>query len=206
MKISIPIFLIGSLFLSLAFGCKVNKPVVSVLQLSEKHTILFLDSISASKAIIEDDAEDFFGKIRPLDMAIQMQQRLPEKPDREKLLAEYRLFLQRDVESFTEAEETLLRAAMEQAYQDCQKVNPRLFPDTIRLIKAKGRHYGPSVYYTRENCIVIPENELTEGREGPVARVLIHEVFHILSRYNAPLRQALYQMIGFRPPASPAMM
>ena len=59
-------------------------------------------------------------------------------------------------------------------------VSPDIFPKEIKLIKTKANHYGQSVYYTRENCIVIPYNELDQRNEQAFLNVMIHELFPYL--------------------------
>lgn len=191
------------LFLPLALLSCRQAPSQSVLQLDAEHQVVFLDSLQAARAIVEDEAEGFFEKISPLDMAIQMGSSLPDTFSRKELLADYRGFLQRDVESFSEEEEELLREALRRAFFLTEKLLPGLFPDSIGIIKTKGLHYGPSVYYTRENLIIIPENELWEGNLGGLVQVMLHEVFHIYSRYHPEEQEALYRLIGFEPVSKP---
>lgn len=195
------------LLLSLALLSCRQAPSQSILQLDARHQAVFLDSLQAARAIVQDEAEGFFEKITPLDMAIQMGRPLPDTFSREELLEDYRDFLRRDVESFSEEEEELLRKAFRKAFFLTEKLQPGLFPDTVGLIKTKGLHYGPSVYYTREDYIIIPENELREGNLGGLVQVMLHEVFHIYSRYNPEEQEALYRLIGFEeitePPVFP---
>lgn len=184
------------------FSCR-PAPSQSTLQLSAGHQVVFLDSLLAARAIVEDKAEGFFDKITPLDMAIQMGRPLPDAFRREEWLADYRAFLRRDVESFSEEDQKLLREAFRKAFELTEKLRPGLFPSGIRLIKTKGLHYGPSVYYTREDCIIIPENELTGGNLSGLTEVMLHEVFHIYSRYHPKEKEALYRLIGFEPITQP---
>jgi hypothetical protein len=67
----------------------------------------------------------------------------------------------------------------------------------MKLIKVKTGHYGKDVYYTRGNNILIPDNIFPLDETEHQLPVMIHEVFHILSRYNPELRKDLYGLIGF---------
>ena len=194
-----PSLLFYIFFFPLAFLSCRQAPSQSVLQLSAGHQVVFLDSLQAARAIVKDEAEGFFEKISPLDMAIQMGRPLPDTFRREELLKDYRGFLQQDVESFSEEGQKLLREAFRNAFALTEKLRPGLFPANIRLIQTKGLHYGPSVYYTREDCIIIPENELREGNRSGLLQVMLHEVFHIYSRFHPEEREALYRLIGFEP-------
>ncbi len=71
------------------------------------------------------------------------------------------------------------------------------FPKTVLLVKTTGKEEGGAAY-CRGNAIVLPQNLLNPvGRR--MERLLIHELFHILSVHNEKLRNELYQIIGFRP-------
>ena len=64
-------------------------------------------------------------------------------------------------------------------------------PDTIELIKSTCMEEGGAIGYTRKNFIVLAENFLYED-------VLVHELYHIFSRYNHEKREALYNILGFK--------
>ena len=186
------------LFISLTiFACK-PKQQIEKLTLSDQNEIVFLDSIAASKAIIIDESDGFFDKIMPLEMSIQMKKEQVSE-DRMEVLQEYKDFLQADVENFTKVESDFVNGIMKEAFQLCNSINLDIFPKKMRLIKTKGKHYGNSVYYTREDMIVIPENELQAGNKVGFLRVMLHEIFHIYSRYNPEKRHELYALVGFKP-------
>jgi hypothetical protein len=164
----------------------------------EGKEVFFLDSLEAAARVGRDEAEGFFDKINGLDRAIQMQsETIPS-------LEEYREFLRRDALSFSQREKDALLRELQTVYALCEKTNPNLLPDTLCLIKTRGDYYGPSVFYTRENCIVIPEDALAST--NGLQEVLLHELFHIVSRYNPDLRQTLYALIGFEPLRSPVAL
>ncbi len=74
---------------------------------------------------------------------------------------------------------------------------PLPWPETIYLIKTTGKEEGNAAY-TRANAIVLPERRLSPTRNPGLDRILAHELFHILSRQNPALKEALYEVIGFR--------
>jgi len=161
--------------------------------------ILHLDSIQAAEVIVEDTMEHFFDQISELDMAIQLKLEKGEGLPRKVLLEQYRSFLKTDVGHFSDEESQMLNDIFAKAFALCQKLSPDLLPDTLRLLKTKGRHYGPSVFYTRQQCIIIPENDLLEPDSEKLLQVMLHELFHIYSRYHPEQRTQLYQLIGFSP-------
>jgi len=182
-----------------AFGaCKQPIPsTTTTFQLSEARQIVFLDSLEATTAITTDESEHFFEHITPLDMSIQMQQSYPAGTERATILADYRQFLKEDVTDFSQEDVEFIQDIFQEAVQKTNQLSSSIFPDEICLIKTNGRHYGPSVYYTRDRCIVIPANVLAAPEESAFLETMLHEVFHIFSRYHPEQREALYQLIGF---------
>jgi hypothetical protein len=63
------------------------------------------------------------------------------------------------------------------------------FPDEIKLVKSTLKEEGGVISYTRTNYIVM-KGDVTEN-------FIIHELFHILTRYNPEKRDELYKTINF---------
>lgn len=162
-------------------------------------TVVLLDSLSATSALIQDKREFFFEQVGAADMALQMGI-YPSGLSRATLLPLYRRFLQSETLPFSAAESDFILKCMHEALQLAAPfLQHAALPDSIALIKTRGRQYGPGVYYTRENRIVIPADALRDADWYLVREVLLHELFHLLSRYNPPLRERLYRSIGFHP-------
>ena len=159
-----------------------------------QRTIL-LDSVAASEAIIIDRTDGFFDNIAIGDMSLQMRREPLES--RALQLAAYRDFLQKDVADFTPDEALFVTKVFKDAYERVRAFDPAFYPDQIRLVKTKGKHYGPSVYYTREDLIVIPTNELQKQDREPFTTTMLHEIFHVWSRYHPEKRKELYALFGF---------
>jgi len=71
------------------------------------------------------------------------------------------------------------------------------YPDTIFFIKTTGEEEGNAAGYTRSKCIILSENTLLlEFQE--LKNLVIHELFHILSRYNLRFRKIMYEIIDFK--------
>lgn len=161
--------------------------------------VTFLNLAQARQAIVQDKVEHYFDKVTPTDIEIQSKTVLPDSATRAGYLAAYKTFLQDDVQSFTTEDKDFLSSLLREIGRILHKIDPSLLDQDINLIKVSGRHYGPSVFYTREQNIIIPAYELAK-RQGEVMRsILIHEIFHIYSRYHPEKRAALYAMIGFEP-------
>ena len=163
-----------------------------------KHLII-LDSAAASIHIIQDHKEGFFEKINRLEMEIQMKAKFPDNFTRAHQLTAYRKMLQEDLLSFSKSETELLQGIFQEAAGLCENFTEDLFPDSLFLIKTRSNYYGKGTYYTRENSIVIPANEIENPNQRALFQVMMHELFHVFSRYNPDYRKALYELIGFKP-------
>lgn len=64
-------------------------------------------------------------------------------------------------------------------------------PDEVLLVKTTDQ-----VPYTRHNVIVLPARSAANAGDGFV-KLLLHELFHVLSRHNRGLREKLYPIAGF---------
>jgi hypothetical protein len=158
-----------------------------------------LSKSEASKWVIIDEKETFFDKVANLEMSIQMQENR-EEDSREVVLEDYKKMLQNDLQEFNSEEKEATKKMFDRALELCYMIDPNLKLPEIFLIKTAGKYYGSSVYYTRDNSIIIPTAMLptdTEADNEAFLSTMIHEIFHIYSRYNKDKRDALYQRIGF---------
>jgi len=161
--------------------------------------LILLDSASASVAIVTDEKDHFFQRVTNTEMAIQMKENR-DCPDKKTCVDGYKDFLRADVVAFTEADKANIKTVFGEIAEMINKVNVDLMKDLdVVLIKTKAKHYGESVYYTRENKIIIPYDVLSNFKKDQFKQTMLHELFHILSRYNEVTRDALYKMIGFIP-------
>lgn len=69
-------------------------------------------------------------------------------------------------------------------------------PEEILLVRSGLREEGGAVGYTRENYIVL-RPDLVQGERAQLRKVLLHEIFHVLTRKDAAFRRAIYEAIGF---------
>lgn len=158
--------------------------------------VTFRDSAQASKWIIRDDIDSFFNVVSKTDMAIQMKMSRIDI-SRDSMLSAYKIFLQKDVSDWQPEEIKAIQKLMQSAREMLDRIDPGLFPKEINLIKSKGQAYGNDVYFTRENSIVLPENIFTNWQPDLQLRILVHELYHIISRYNPEFRENTYKTIGF---------
>ncbi len=206
--------------LLLTLSCTAQKQIqINSLHLDPDHVLLVADSTLAAQTLLLDKTDRFFDLVTASEMSIQMKKPLAEGQTRADLLPAFQDFLRRDVESFTPEESMMVAGVLQEVFNACQAVTRGLFPDTLILIKTKAKHYGRSVYYTRENTIVIPIDALDHyGRSVYYTRentivipidaldpamkkeftsTMYHELFHVYSRQHPEKRTLLYRLIGF---------
>lgn len=185
------------LFVLLLSACR-QSPVPSTIDLSENRQLLFLDSTAAAAAIIQDSMDGYFEKVTVTDMLLQMKLPADDTLSRVLLLKKYQAFLQTEVEGFTHQERAFCTAIFQNIQTNTQTLTADIIPTELRLIKIKGNHYGDGAFYTRENIILIPENEIKKQYESAFYETMLHELFHIYSRYHPTAQKALYELIGFK--------
>lgn len=134
--------------------------------------------------------DEFALALSPFDRQVRVQ------TDQEVTLDQWLEFNASHARAWSEAEVQRVTAAL-------NDLKPRLtpyrleFPKTIVLVHTTGKEEADAAY-TRQAAIILPEKVLAYPKE-PLERLLIHELFHILSRHDPALRQKLYAVIGFRP-------
>ncbi|MEX0959222.1 MAG: hypothetical protein WDZ63_08035 [Burkholderiales bacterium] len=69
-------------------------------------------------------------------------------------------------------------------------------PETVLLVKTTGDE-EVGVAHTRGNAIVLPERALQQSFR-PLADLLAHELFHVMTRHDAQFRARAYAIVGFR--------
>lgn len=185
---------------TLIYSCKSNKNT-SVDLSNETHSgipalVTFLDSLQASEAIIKDDTDSLFSKINAAEIQIQMKENFPGL-SLEAMQERYIHFMQSQVSEWTSEEKNQMLALFEEAKSMCDALSPRIFPGNIRLIKGKTKAYGNDAFFTRGHNIFVPESIFPIKDAEKQLPVILHELFHVISRYNEPLREDLYKLIGF---------
>ncbi len=166
---------------------------------TEKADFILLTKEAAASVVTTDKKEGFFEKVVPLEMSIQLGQSLEEAP-REQTLATYKKKLQEDLVDFTEIERKVVTKIMQQAMKMSRNVKADINLPTLKIIKTTGSYYGAGVFYTRDDAIIIPApmipQDSNQDNSGFLSTML-HEIFHIYSRYNTDKRDAMYARLGF---------
>ncbi|MEW5869551.1 MAG: hypothetical protein AB1894_09775 [Chloroflexota bacterium] len=153
----------------------------------------FADQAQAGQILAERDV--FIESLSPFDRAARLRSPGPVAE------ADFLEFLRASAQSWQPAERKHVEATLEIiAEKDWlhQAGGNLPFPPEIVLVKTNGQEEAHCAY-TRGNAIILPPRKLAYPSLEDLARLVTHEMFHILSRYNPALRQALYAVIGFRP-------
>ena len=169
------------------------------LAISPRNRVELLNRADAQMAIVTDTITPFFANIGNLDVSLQVGYELPEIPH-DSLLRVYRHFLQTHVLGFSPTEKILVANTLRKVCAQLASINSGLFPPLTRCLKTDGAGYGSMTYYTRQNCIVIPQLALQRAAQGDTLqfeRTLAHEIFHLIAHSHSPLRYRAYRCIGF---------
>lgn len=135
-------------------------------------------------------SDEFITALTPFDRRVRM------KSDAEVSEKDLLAYLSQSVKSWEPTETNRISGILRSAeikLAGCAG----LFPTNIWLIKTSGEEEFNNAY-TRQNAIVFPRAVL-HGQESILWYLVLHELFHIMSRHNAEFREAAYAVIGFRP-------
>ncbi len=181
-------------------GCKKNEPADTIV-FSEKYTVEFCGKENAGEIISTDTTEHFFDYVTEADMDLQMkiffspEIFLHAESNFQKIFF-YKNFLKNLPENFSEKEKNILKNIFSELFSLCEKCGVKTLPEKINLIKTKIAPYGENTFFTRNDAIIIPEKSLMLDRTF-LLQTMLHELCHILLRYNPALKQKLFSLIGF---------
>lgn len=152
-------------------------------------TVVHFASVEEGKAVLS--AMDEFAKgLNPLERQIRL--RSEEPVSREKFLQ----FAADQVLAWNKEEIQRLTPIIRSLGEKLKPLRLNL-PPQILLVMTSGDE-EENAAYTRGTAIVLPVRRL-RSKDGPLARLLAHELFHVLSRHDEKLRRSLYAIIGFTP-------
>jgi len=164
------------------------KPPAREIRFYRDHTMRFIDAEEAAKFLAAED--DFLSGLSRFDLQSRLQS------TKEVTKADYLAMTAEQLLDWNSDEITRLSELV-------AELKPRLerfdlpFPDEVLLIKYSGEGESGAAY-TRMNGIVFPKNRLAASA-AMQEHLMLHELFHVLSRNDARLRRELYSIIGFQP-------
>ncbi len=149
-------------------------------------TIQVADSADAARFITQKD--DYTASFSTFDV----QGRFRDKENHTE--AEYLALAGKQMRTWTAAELEKIKNAFEEIATALREGKMKVeLPDTVLFIKSTCMEEFGAGGYTRKNAIIINKDE------GVSTGLVAHELFHVLSRHNAALRDKLYENIGFKP-------
>jgi hypothetical protein len=95
-----------------------------------------------------------------------------------------------------------------------------VLPSTVYLVKTSGREEGYAAYTRAENVISLPANMIASLQTAPdygdplhpsesvayLEDVIVHELFHLISKNNPGLRASLYALVNYSSTPSPVVL
>jgi len=93
-------------------------------------------------------------------------------------------------------------AARQRLVDSINRIRPKLepfqlpLPESIILVAMSGKEESQAAY-TRGTAIFLPRDRIAKLGTDALDRLLLHELFHVLSRHAPALRRDLYRLVGF---------
>lgn len=157
------------------------------LPLHGETAVHFASADEGREIITREDA--FLRALSPVDRQLRLQK------DHDVAIPELLAFLRQEVLDWNPEQRQAVAASILRVKEKLRRFRLPL-PPQIMLVHTSGNEEGHAAY-TRENAILLPTKVLGYERDS-LDRLLIHELFHILSRTSPDLRRELYRLIGFR--------
>jgi len=156
------------------------------LRLAENCTVHFSSPEQSKLRLAKRDV--YIKGMSPFERAAKIKKAGPISTD------QYIEFIQKQALDWSDADQAKLLKIIQAAKP---KLAPyaKHFPRDIYLIKTTGNDEGGAPY-TRGTSIILPKRRAGQSAKG-LERLFYHELFHIISRGNSTLRDALYGIIGY---------
>lgn len=140
---------------------------------------------------IMGQADDFVQSMTAIDRQLRLGTR--STPDE----TTYLTFVRQQVIGWSEQERRQIEAALRSLREHLTSLPPTLWPSEVLLVQTTGQEESGAAYCRGKNVIVIPRSMAAQPQED-MARLLCHELFHILSRQSPERQQQLYSILGFQ--------
>jgi hypothetical protein len=133
--------------------------------------------------------DDFVAALSRFDLQSRMQ------TDKAVTADDWRKFAAAEVREWEPKHRTIVAESVKRLQRRLENLNLPL-PKRILVIHTTGKEEGGAAY-TRPNAVVLPDKVLAY-QPDQFDRLLLHELFHVLSRSNPMLRSELYNIVGFQ--------
>lgn len=132
--------------------------------------------------------DGFIRRLSPFDRAARL------KTDREVSESEFLNFVAGKVIEWDCADRERVERAFERILPALGEY-PLNWPESVHFVHTTGEEEGGAAY-TRGKAVILPRTRLDQSPEK-LARLVAHELFHVLSRHDRNIRNRLYRVIGF---------
>lgn len=179
--------LIAAIVYLVALLCAAPVTALAKVPLGTDSAVDFASRQVASEIIAADD--EYTSRMSKFDRMLRLKSASPvSRP-------QYFAHMASNALDWTEAERSRLMPLLARLSSALDGYDLPL-PPTVLLIKTTGNEeVGQG--HTRANAIVLPLRSLAEDDET-LFFLLAHELFHVMSRYDARFRQQAYALVGFR--------
>jgi hypothetical protein len=161
-------------------------PLQAEMKIGQDASLVFATVEQGTSILTSSD--DFVQRMSPFDRSARVQ------TDRDVGQGEYLRYVGSQVLAWDSSEIKKIESAIAGIQSQLNAISLPL-SGKLFMIKTTGLEEGDAPY-TRGNAIVFPKSMLNEPAPA-IREMFFHELFHILSRSNAELREKLYAVIGF---------
>jgi hypothetical protein len=158
----------------------------AAMPLSESSVVTFADEAAGRKVLTAKD--EYIAALSPFDR--QVRRRTDQAVTEE-------FFLKSAADQVVPWNDDEMKRMAEVVAAVHRKVAPfhLPLPKTVLLVKTTGQDEGNAAY-TRGTAIVLPRRLASRSAEA-LEPLFLHELFHVISRNDAKLRDRLYSIVGF---------
>jgi hypothetical protein len=164
----------------------VSETPADALRLTSECEVGFATAEQGRQILTTDDV--FTAQLSRFDLQCRL------KTDKEVTLADWKQFVAKHAREWQPAEIALVSSSVERLKKRLAGFRLPL-PPAIQIVRTTGDEESNAAY-TRSAAIVLPA-KVMDYDETKLDRLLLHELFHIISRHDGAVRAKLYAIIGF---------
>ena len=131
--------------------------------------------------------DEFVSNMSPIDRQLRLQASRPVDPE------EYLKFVEEQATEFRDPEIAEITAILTSLRPQLRTYRGR-WPNPVTFVRTTGREENKAPH-CRGNAIILPASRL--GNPEMLRQIIVHELFHILSRQPDAPREELYSIVGF---------
>ncbi|MCP3968670.1 MAG: hypothetical protein GY750_20340 [Lentisphaerae bacterium] len=180
------------------FIAVIVSPFVSVfgqIALGNSCQLVIADAKKGKQLLTANDA--YLQRLSAFERSARLKSQGPVSAD------EYKNYINDSVEEWTPAQKKLVSDIFKKYSSKIAKYS-HLFPKTIYLVRTTGEEECDATGYTRGNTLIVSDEIFNRG-ERNVEFLLMHELFHVITRANPDIRDKAYAVIGFKKCSEPKL-